>query len=57
MHGSIDYELWLKQNRFSVVQLFKNAARAGKLFSLINHVTISLPESFCAVRIWEEDLM
>ena len=57
MHGSIDYELWLKQNRFSVVQLFKNAARAGKLFSLINHVTISLPESFCGVRIWEEDLM
>ena len=39
------------------MKLFKNAARAGKLSFLIKHATISLTESFCAVRIWKEDLV
>ena len=57
IHDSIDYELWYKRNRFSDVKLFKNAARAGKSSFLINQATISLTESFCAVRIWKEDLI
>ena len=57
MHDSIDYELWQKQNGFSDVKLFKNAARAGKLSFLTEHATISLTESFCAVKIWKEDLI
>ena len=45
-----------QRNRFSDVKLFKNAAWAGNLSFLINHATISVTESFCAVRIWKEDL-
>ena len=57
MHDSINYELRWKRNRFGDVKLLKNAARAGKLSFLVNHATISLTESFCAVRIRKEDLI